>query len=54
MGVTNLISAGRAKSAMSMSIKPVRIASKPVPSSAKTLVPTSWKAVAYTIAAAGL
>lgn len=46
MGVTKRIKAGIANKAIIISISPVSTASKPVPSSAKTSVPTSWKAAA--------
>ncbi len=54
IGVTNRISAGIANSAMTISMRPVRTARRPVPSSENTSVPTSWNAAAYTMAAAGL
>lgn len=53
-GVTNRIKAGIANKATSISISPVRTEITPVPSSWNTSVPTNLKAVAYTIAAAGL
>lgn len=46
MGVTNLIKAGIANNAMIISIKPVKTASNPDPSSENTSVPASWNAAA--------
>ena len=54
MGYVMWISLGIANSAMTISMRPVRTARRPVPSSENTSVPTSWNAAAYTMAAAGL
>lgn len=53
-GTIRLIKAGRATRATAISVRPVITLISPDPSSLKMLVPASLKAVAYTIAAAGL